>query len=100
MEANPALLGAIRPQLRGGDADAVVAALAKRQHDVVARSQLLALGLGRDAIKHRLASKRLRRLHRGVYTTGHAELSADAWAMAGVLSAGRGAKRCHRSAGH
>src|SRR4051812_38808975 len=100
MATNPALLGAIRPQLRGGEADAAIAALAERQHDVVAREQLLALGLGRDAIEHRLAARRLRRLHRGVYTTSHAELSADAWAMAAVLFAGSGAVLSHRSAAY
>jgi hypothetical protein len=75
MPPNPALSGAIRPFLRGGAVDEVIAELAARQHDVVARSQLLALGVSEDSIKHRLAARRLRRILRGVYTTSHAELS-------------------------
>jgi very-short-patch-repair endonuclease len=52
------------------------------------------------AIEHRLAAKRLRRIYRGVYTTSHGSLSADAWAMAAVLFAGPGAVLSHRSAAH
>src|SRR5881227_33953 len=100
MSDHPADLRVLDAKLRGADADAVIALLAKRQHDVVSRAQLTAAGVSRMAIEHRLASKRLRRLHRGVYTTSHAELSADARAMAGVLFAGDEANLAHRSAAH
>jgi predicted transcriptional regulator of viral defense system len=72
--------------------------LAARQHGVVARRQLTALGLGEDAIDHRLASGRLVRLHRGVYALGHAELRREGRALAVVLTAGPGAVLSHRSA--
>jgi hypothetical protein len=100
MPANRALLGVVRPKLRGAEADEMIAGLAKRQHDVVGRAQLVAAGVSADSIKHRLAAHRLRRILRGVYTTSHAELSDDAWAMAVVLFAGPGAVLSHRSAAH
>jgi len=40
-------------------------ALAERQHGVVARRQLLALGLGAKGIEHRLAIGRLHSIRRG-----------------------------------
>jgi hypothetical protein len=73
-------------------------ALAARQHGLVARRQLLALGLGEDAIDHRLSNGRLRRLHRGVYALGHRELRREGHALAAVLAAGEGAVLSHRSA--
>jgi predicted transcriptional regulator of viral defense system len=79
--------------------DAEIAGLATRQHGVVGRSQLVALGLSLDAIDHRVEQRRLLRLHRGVYAVGHRRLArAGAW-MAAVLAAGQGAVISHRSAG-
>jgi very-short-patch-repair endonuclease len=72
--------------------------LAGRQHGVVARRQLMALGLGEDAIDHRLATGRLTRIARGVYALGHAELRREGRVLAVVLSAGDGAVLSHRSA--
>ena len=100
MPAHPALLHVVDAKLRGADVDAVIAELAARQHDVVGRVQLIAAGVSRMAIEHRLRARRLRRVHRGVYTTSHGELSADAWAMAGVLRAGEEAVLSGGSAGH
>ena len=45
-------------------------ALARRQHGVVTRAQLLALGFTHDAIMHRLAEGRLHPKWRGVYAVG------------------------------
>ncbi|WP_445152530.1 DUF559 domain-containing protein [Baekduia sp. Peel2402] len=64
----------------------------------MARRQLLGLGLGEDAIDHRLVSGRLRRLERGVYALGHAELRREGRALAVVLAASDGAVLSHRSA--
>jgi predicted transcriptional regulator of viral defense system len=86
--------------LRGGDVDQVIAEFAARQHDLVARAQLLTAGVSDKAIEYRLAKRRLRRIHLGVYALGQNALSADAWALAGVLFAGDGATLAHRSAGH
>jgi predicted transcriptional regulator of viral defense system len=79
--------------------DAQVAELARRQHGVVERQQLVALGLSLDAIDHRVECGRLLRLHRGVYAVGHRKLTGLGVWMAAVLAAGPGAVLSHRSAG-
>jgi len=72
--------------------------LAARQHGLVARRQLTRLGLGQDAIDHRLAAGRLVRVERGVYALGHRELRREGRMLAVVLAAGDGAVASHRSA--
>jgi Transcriptional regulator, AbiEi antitoxin len=52
--------------------DRVIAELARRQHGVVARRQLIQEGLSEAAIGRRLKAGRLHQLHRGVYLVGHA----------------------------
>jgi very-short-patch-repair endonuclease len=79
--------------------DEAVARLAEGQYGVVARSQLLALGLGADAIDHRLQRKRLHPLHRGVYAVGQRRLRREARWMAAVLAYGPGAVLSHRPGG-
>jgi predicted transcriptional regulator of viral defense system len=78
--------------------DHEVAKLAARQHGVVERGQLAALGLGRGAIAHRIAAGRLHRIHRGVYAVGHPILTANGHRMAAVLACGPGAALSHASA--
>lgn len=78
--------------------DRALARLAERQHGVVARRQLLALGFGPRAIAHRVRAGRLHVLHRGVYAVGHARLTVKGRYMAAVLAAGPGAVLSHRSA--
>jgi len=78
--------------------DARIAELAGRQHGVVARRQLLALGLGREAVEVRIRSGRLHRLHSGVYAVGHKVLPPEARWMAAVLFCGPAAALSHRSA--
>jgi very-short-patch-repair endonuclease len=78
--------------------DRAVSTLAARQHGVVTRAQLLALGLSRHAIAHRLTAGRLHAVHRGVYAVGHRALSARGGSMAAVLACGPGAALSHRSA--
>ncbi len=68
-----------------------LAALAERQHGVVARRQLLALGIRRGAIDARLRSGRLHAVHRGVYAVGHAALNRRGICLAAVLAHGDGA---------
>jgi very-short-patch-repair endonuclease len=79
--------------------DRLIAALAGRQHGVVARWQLLARGIGPGAVDFRVKRGRLHVLHRGVYAVGHRSLSTHGQWMARVLSAGPGAVLSHRSAG-
>jgi predicted transcriptional regulator of viral defense system len=95
MSALVDLVGAIRTLDR--PVDGLVAELAARQHGVVARWQLSALGLSRDAIKHRLASGRLHRVRRGVYAVGHRKLTERGHFMAAVLAFGPDALLSHRS---
>jgi predicted transcriptional regulator of viral defense system len=79
-------------------ADELIAALAGDQHGVVARRQLVALGLSLDAIDHRVAHDRLHRLHRGVYAVGHRALTRHGHWIAAVLAGGPDAVLSHRSA--
>jgi len=75
-----------------------IAQLAARQHAVVGRRQLLAMGIGDDAIRHRVRTGRLHPLHRGVYAVGHNLLLPDSRYMAAVLASGAGAVASHRTA--
>ena len=55
-----------------------LAAQAERQWGVMRRTDLAALGLRPDAIRHRLRNGRLHELHPGVYAVGHRALSRRA----------------------
>src|SRR3954469_5452973 len=98
MRAEYAIDPVIGGERRTRPADALIAALADRQHGVVARRQLVALGLSARAIEHRLERGRLHLLHRGVYAVGHRVLSQRGRWMAAVLACGEGAVLSHRSA--
>ncbi len=69
----------------------------RQQYGVVTRSQLLALGMPAGAIRHRLESGRLHRLHQGVYAVGRPEVGRPAQLTAAVLACGSGARLSHRS---
>lgn len=73
-------------------------ALARRQHGVVARRQLLDLGIGSRSIEHRIAKGRLHPLWRGVYAVGRPELTREGRWMAATLACGPTALLSHRSA--
>lgn len=79
--------------------DASLAALAGRQYGVVTRAQLRRLGVGETGIDERVRTKRLHRLHRGVYSVGHRALRSEAYRMAAVLACGPGAVLSHAAAG-
>jgi very-short-patch-repair endonuclease len=72
--------------------------LARRQHGVIARSQLLDLGFSVQAVKERISRGRLHPIHRGVYAVGRPELSREGRWTAAVLTCGRGAVLSHESA--
>src|SRR6478672_7962852 len=75
-----------------------MARLATRQHGVVAKWQLLALGFGEEAIKERLDMERLSALHRNVYMVGHTRIGRRGRWWAAVLAYGPDALLSHRSA--
>jgi very-short-patch-repair endonuclease len=78
--------------------DEVIAAFARVQHGLVTLVQLLEAGLTESAISKRVARGALHRVHRTVYSVGHAALSRDAEMLAAVLAAGPGALLSHLSA--
>lgn len=82
----------------GRSFDVLVARLATRQSGVVGRKQLLALGLTADEIRHRLTTRRLIRVHQGVYAVGHEALGDRGRCIAALLAAGPGAVLSHRTA--
>jgi very-short-patch-repair endonuclease len=75
-----------------------VAVLAGLQHGVVARWQLLQLGLSSDLIQGRITAGYLHRLYRGVYAFGHRRLTTKGRWMAAVLACGPDAVLSHRAA--
>ncbi|HET8863047.1 MAG TPA: type IV toxin-antitoxin system AbiEi family antitoxin domain-containing protein [Solirubrobacterales bacterium] len=85
-------------KLRTRPSDRIIGELARRQHGVVTRAQLIELGLGEDAIDTRLSGGRLYRLHRGVYAFGHGIVPIEGHWLAAVLRVGEGAVMSHRSA--
>jgi very-short-patch-repair endonuclease len=85
--------------MRGFDVvEEAIHTLAGRQHGLLARWQLLRIGLGEDAIDHRLRTGRLVKVQRGVYALGHAQLRREGNLLAMVLRFGDGAAVSHRSA--
>lgn len=76
-----------------------MATLAARQHGVVSRRQMRALGLSNAAISRAAAAGRLHPAFRGVYATGHPNLNERGRLMAAALACGNGAVISHRSAG-
>jgi hypothetical protein len=76
----------------------LLADLAERQQGVIARWQLVEMGFGRGAIRHRLKTGRLHPIHRGVYAVGHRRITLDGRRLAAVLACGDGAVLSHRDA--
>ena len=80
-----------------GSVDERIAAVAARQHGVVSTRQLLALGVTRNAIKHRVSRGQLTPLHRGVYRVGPLPSPLTS-PMAATLACGPSAVLSHHSA--
>lgn len=72
--------------------------LARRQHGVVTRSQLLEIGLTRSGISHRIRTGRLHHLHRGVFSVGTPNVGQLGRWSAAVLACGPQALLSHQSA--
>lgn len=67
-----------------------LARIAAKQHGVVSRRQLRAVGLDDAAIGRRVARGYLHRVHAGVYAFGTPQLTQHARWMAAVMACGRG----------
>ncbi|MGI8727712.1 MAG: type IV toxin-antitoxin system AbiEi family antitoxin domain-containing protein [Solirubrobacterales bacterium] len=98
------VLGAqpVRPPAPGADPTELwraIVALATSQHDLVTRSQLLALGMKRGMVTRRLRAGGLHRVHWGVYTLGTPNLTREGRWLAAVLACGCDAVLSHLSAG-
>ena len=77
-----------------------IAQIARDQHGVVTRRQLLSAGITPGEVKQRLRTGALLREHRGVYRVGHRAPSVEARYLAAVLAGGNGALLSGRAAGH
>jgi hypothetical protein len=75
-----------------------VARIAAKQHGVVSRRQLVAIGMSDRTIGRRIAEGRLHRVHAGVYAVGHPPLTQEARWMAAVIACGQGAVLSHLDA--
>jgi very-short-patch-repair endonuclease len=78
----------------------VIGRIARSQHGVVTRTQLLGAGVSREEIRRRLQKGVLLRVHRGVYRAGHRAPGVHARYMAAVLACGEGALLSGRAAAH
>lgn len=72
--------------------------MADRQHGVIGRDQLLALGLAPHQIKYRVRVGRLNPVYRCVFSVARRRLSREGHWMAAVLAGGPHAALSHRSA--
>jgi hypothetical protein len=88
----------MRGELTEDPADGALAELGLRQHGVVTRAQLRALGLGDDAIDWRVRKRRLHRVHQAIYAVGHLNMTRNGHFMAAVLACGSKAALSHFSA--
>lgn len=78
--------------------DLAIGRLARAQHGLVAAWQLQPLGLSASGARSRASRGRLRKIHQGVYATGHAPLTPVGRVMAAVLACGPRAVASHRAA--
>ncbi len=77
----------------------VLARIAARQHGVVSRAQILALGVDTNFAGRMITAGRLHPVHLGVYAVGHPSLTTRGRWMAAVLAGGEGAHLSHFTAG-
>lgn len=75
---------------RSSSAIGRAAAIARRQHGVVTRTQLLSAGVSASGVERWLAKRLLHRVHPGVYRLGHRAPSVEATYLAAVLAGGEG----------
>jgi very-short-patch-repair endonuclease len=83
---------------RTGSVGHAIAALAERQHGVVARRQLRELGLGESAIDGRIKAGYLLPLFRGTFAVGHRAIDRKGRMHAAILACPDGTAISHGSA--
>ena len=81
-------------------AETKIARIARAQHGVVTRKQLLDAGLSGKVVDRRIARGLLYKQHRGIYRAGHEAPSTLARYMAAVLACGPSAALSCRAASH
>lgn len=96
MAVSGAFISRIREELARPAAR--IAALAVKQHGVVCRPQLLALGVPSATIARSVVDGRLHEIRRGVYAVGHLNLTREGRWMAALLAAGEDAALSHVAA--
>lgn len=84
-------MGALRANI---PRDRLIAAIARRDHGIVAFTELLGVGV-RGAVARRVESGRL---HRGVYAVGHKAITREGIWLAAVKACGSGAALSHQTA--
>ena len=80
------------------DWDRAIAAVAGRQHGVITRQQLLAIGVTDGGIRSREAAGRLHRLHSGAFAVGLPPRRAHPYWLAAVLVCGTDASLSYAAA--
>jgi very-short-patch-repair endonuclease len=86
------------PQRASPPLDEAIARVAARQHGVISRDQLRAMGLSDGGIAGRIRRGTLHRLHLGVYAVGHTVLGAHGRWLGAVLACGDEAVLSHAAA--
>ncbi|MGZ4246637.1 MAG: DUF559 domain-containing protein [Solirubrobacteraceae bacterium] len=87
-----------RPEPLSKARNRAIARIAATHAGAITHAELVAAGLGPDAIDHRVNSGLLHRRHHGVYILGHLALAPRADEAAALLACGPGATLSHRSA--
>lgn len=87
-------------QHQGRTVEEVIGRIARRQHGVVTRKQLLDAGISKEEIRRRVLKKSLIPVHRGIYRVGHTAPSVEARYHAAVLACGEGAVLSGEAAGY
>jgi very-short-patch-repair endonuclease len=85
-------------RLDSREATNAIRGLAERQHGVVARRQLLWLGMSAELVDGRLAAGLLIPVHEGVFAVGHARVTRRGRWLAAVLATGPRSVLSHGSA--
>lgn len=88
----------IAGKLRHASVGWEIARFAERQHGVIGRGQLVALGVPVRTIEEWIDGGRLHPVHREVFAVGHARIGEAGRQWAAVLAYGEGALLSHRSA--